>query len=196
MFGMYLQILYSEVALVPLMYSQQAFPVNPLAKQGNNADQKMTATYGLKSSDSLAYYDPGTSCWKTYQAYLPFIEEENSESSSVTWPRSGMTQNGKLYQRQPSVRPISANGYGLLPTPKKSMGDKGWGITLKGKQRYSKQVQERAMSFGYKPPIALVEWMMGFPADFIRGLSAHLEIALSHKSLSTSETASSEQKAT
>jgi len=70
------------------------------------------------SSNAFAFYDPEASCWKTCQgSLLPDLM-----TSSVDWPRAGMTRNGTAYQRQPSAPRISATAYSsslhLWPTPR------------------------------------------------------------------------------
>lgn len=62
---------------------------------------------------SLAKYDPISCSWKTAQLSLL----GDSESSSVIWPRSGMTAAGQCWEL-PMLEPItSATGSGLWPTP-------------------------------------------------------------------------------
>ena len=64
----------------------------------------------------LAKYDPNTSLWRTAQCSL--IEDLNE--SLVTLPKSGMTRNGLLWERQMLVQTINETESGLLeklPTP-------------------------------------------------------------------------------
>lgn len=68
---------------------------------------------GEKWRASLARFDPVTSLWKTAQCSLL----ADSEPSSVTWPRSGMTVDGRCLELPMSGRFISAIGSGLWPTP-------------------------------------------------------------------------------
>jgi hypothetical protein len=62
---------------------------------------------------SLARFDPDTSSWKTVQHSLL----EDSQSFSVTWPRSGMTANGQCWELPMLERRTSATDFGLWPTP-------------------------------------------------------------------------------
>jgi DNA (cytosine-5)-methyltransferase 1 len=58
---------------------------------------------------SFAHYDPEACCWRTSQvSLLP-----DSMTSSVDWPRAGMTRNGTAYQRQPSAHPTAATAFSL-----------------------------------------------------------------------------------
>jgi len=62
---------------------------------------------------SLARFDRDSCSWKTAQLCLL----GDSESSSVTWPRSGMTAGGQCWELPMSGRRTSGTDSGLLPTP-------------------------------------------------------------------------------
>ena len=62
---------------------------------------------------SLAKFDPDTCSWKTVQLSLL----GDSELSSVTWPRSGMTADGQCWELPTLERHISEIGSGFWPTP-------------------------------------------------------------------------------
>lgn len=62
---------------------------------------------------SLAKFDPDTRSWKTAQLCLL----GDSELSSVTWPRSGMTADGQCWELPMSERRTNATGFGSWPTP-------------------------------------------------------------------------------
>ena len=67
---------------------------------------------------SLARFDPISSSWKTVQLSLL----GDSELSSVTWPRSGMTAAGQCWELPMSAPPIRETGSGLwLGTPPATM---------------------------------------------------------------------------
>lgn len=73
--------------------------------------------YGKSTTKPYAFYDQGSSLWKTYQRSLSgdFLK------SSATLPKSGMMRNGSLYAQVTSVRPTRERGsLFLLPTPKAS----------------------------------------------------------------------------
>lgn len=61
----------------------------------------------------LAKFDPNSSLWKTAQ--LSLIGD--SGESLATFPRSGMTRGGLLWELQTLERPTNATGYGFWPTP-------------------------------------------------------------------------------
>jgi len=68
---------------------------------------------GLTWRASLARFDPASRSWKTAQLCLL----GDSELSSVTWPRSGMTANGQCWELPTLEHPTAANDSGLWPTP-------------------------------------------------------------------------------
>lgn len=69
--------------------------------------------YGQSSRDLLANYDLDSQLWKTSQrcfleGWAEFLE---------TYPKSGMTRNGMLYQQHPLARTTSEIERTFLPTP-------------------------------------------------------------------------------
>jgi len=74
---------------------------------------------------SLARFDPASSTWRTVQPSLL----GDSDECSVTWPRSGMTAGGLCWELPTLVRPTSATGSGLWPTPTASLGTNGGRVT-------------------------------------------------------------------
>lgn len=68
---------------------------------------------GVRQFASLANYDQDSHCWRTSQ---PCLGGESVEFLE-TWPRSGMTRNGRLYPLPMSGRPISESESGFWPTP-------------------------------------------------------------------------------
>ena len=71
----------------------------------------MSDTYGQKSTESFATYDPSSSCWKTSQGTFPWGSDEFLE----TWPRAGMTLSGIAFQLPPSVRLTDVTASSSLP---------------------------------------------------------------------------------
>ncbi len=93
--------------------SPEDSPANPSAPQGNEKPKTTPDGSGPNTLESYAWWDPDTCSWKTSQVSL--LPEW--ETYSETWPRQGMTRNGKAYQRQRLVPPISGGGSSLWPTP-------------------------------------------------------------------------------
>jgi hypothetical protein len=83
------------------------------AQQANEAAQTTHDTYGQQCTTPFAYYDLDTRSWKTYEGICLW----GSIEFSATWPKSGMTQNGKSFQQPPLVRHTKETGYSLWPTP-------------------------------------------------------------------------------
>jgi hypothetical protein len=82
----------------------------PEREQGSReSDQEC----GDRWRGSLARFDPATSLWRTAQHSLL----EDSESCSVTWPRSGMTRDGQCWELPTLGQTIKGTESGLLPTP-------------------------------------------------------------------------------
>lgn len=87
-------------------------------------------------------------------------------AAAVNWPKSGMyTADGKLHVRPQLLGRQVDNCDAMLPTPTRSFGvnARGWGLSKTGRRRYSEQTQQNAWRFGTRPPVGLLEWMMGFP---------------------------------
>jgi len=74
------------------------------------------ADCGVNTRESFANYDPAMSSWKTSQLCLDGEWSEFSE----TWPRAGMTRNGKAYELPRLAPRTDESESGLLPTPEAS----------------------------------------------------------------------------
>ena len=84
----------------------------PEIKQGLALKQGVAST--VKSSASLGWFDRDSCSWKmSQQSFLT-----DSEQSLQTWPRSGMTLNGYVYELPTVARRITGIGGGAWPTPK------------------------------------------------------------------------------
>jgi len=73
----------------------------------------MSDIYGLISKKLLAIYDQVTSSWKMSEGILAL----DLAQSLQTLPKSGMTQDGKLYELVTLVQHIKEQDSSLLPTP-------------------------------------------------------------------------------
>lgn len=158
--------------LNPSMLSAAAFRAKTLALRDSAQALKASGLgSGVRCSASFASYDPDSSSWRTSQHCLI----EGLDEFSQTLPASGSMRNGKLYEHPVLGHLTEGSASLLLPTPTRSMGKRGWGLSRTGRARYSRQVIKDAFRFGYKPPIGLLEWMMGLPQDFTSVESAALE---------------------
>ncbi len=118
-----------------------------------------------KQSELFAWLDPNTVSWKTSQGSLI---PDTSVESSVTYPRAGTMQGGKLYRRLKWERRISEIGSGFWPTmtARDSRTFKG-NVPPPGHQGQDSLSQtlkktESIPSEGQLNP-AWVCWLMGWP---------------------------------
>ena len=118
--------------------------------------------YGESTPVLLASYDHDSSSWRTSQRCLDGELAEFSE----TWPRSGMTQSGTVYQLPPLVPLMRGTDSGLLPTLTRRDAR-----TLKGGQDRPNRAGgksllqwflDRQYSNGRLNP-RFCEWFMGMP---------------------------------
>lgn len=93
--------------------SAEGIPVSRSASLALEGESTTPDTSGPPSQTPFAFFDPPTRSWKTSQGTFPL----DSMESSVTWPRSGTTRNGRAYLRQPLVRLISGGDSSYLHTP-------------------------------------------------------------------------------
>jgi DNA (cytosine-5)-methyltransferase 1 len=84
-----------------------------LASQDDDKEQTTHDTFGLGCEPPLANYDPTMRCWKTSEDTSLWGELR----LLVNLPKSGMTQNGALFQQLDWVRPIDETDLLLWPTP-------------------------------------------------------------------------------
>ena len=79
----------------------------------------MKDTYGRILKKVLAIYDPPTSSWRTLQATLA----SDLVKYSQTLPKSGMTQDGKLYELVTLGHRTAEKDFSLLLTPTAGAGE-------------------------------------------------------------------------
>jgi len=161
-FGMTFAPLTEAAGEAVLMWFLAAFPARTYPVQARAQEStESAAECGRTWPESLAKYDPSTSSWKTPQLSLFEVGQESLE----ILPDWGMTHDGELWALDQSVAQWNESGFGL-PAPTKSMASRGWGIGKK--QRYGKQLEENARSFGYKPHPSVLEWSMGWILTWTR----------------------------
>ena len=114
------------------MLLQRASHASRSAWQESEPGKTTSATGGRRPFESFARYDPDTSCWRTSQGSLLTLI---LEPYSGTWPRQGILDSGACYRRPALEPPISAKGFGLLPTPKASDAIRGSPNQKDGKGR-------------------------------------------------------------
>jgi hypothetical protein len=95
-----------------LTFSPEGIPVSPFLRLESGKGRQTSAIFGLNSRDSLAYFDPDTCSWKTFQA--TFLS--GLETYSETWPDSGTMRNGVVTELRTSAPAISGNESSSWPT--------------------------------------------------------------------------------
>ena len=157
-----------QTDMMELMSSPQGSPAKTLVLASEMQRELMAnaVVFGQKLPELLAEYVQNGSYWRTSQLCL--VEEW--EKLSETWPQSGMTVSGKLYQLQQSEQFIGEAAFGLLPTIPAT--------EYKGCQKYryrgSKGFRGSKMSEGlrtspYDLPCThpnFAEAMLGYPKDY------------------------------
>ena len=113
-FGMTFKPLTANRGEALLMLYLEDFP----AKTSALPEKELESTEsGLECGDTwhglLARFDPDSSSWKTAQLSLL----GDSDESSVTWPRSGMTVGGQCWELPMLGRRIKGTDFGLWQTP-------------------------------------------------------------------------------
>ncbi len=108
-----------------------------------------------------AKYDPDTSTWRTAQC--SFLED--SDESSVTWPRSGMTQGGMLWERPMSDFRTVENESGSSPVPTPTACDHKGSGRLRLERGANNNLRDYCrINYGFLyPPVKAVEWLMWWP---------------------------------
>lgn len=99
--------------------STAATPASPSRRQASGTAPPTPAGSGPRWLESLAYYDPTTSCWRTSQTTLLSA----GTSCSVIWPAWGTAFGGECYEL-PTPAPLTAEleSSPSLPTPSSWLG--------------------------------------------------------------------------
>ena len=84
------------------------------APPASGLEQLTNAISGRTPLDAFAKWDPGGSCWRTFQASLL---TNTPEPWSESWPTSVMTLSGTAYRLRPLVPHTSVGGGSVFPTP-------------------------------------------------------------------------------
>jgi hypothetical protein len=142
-----------------LMSLPQDSHVSPSQSQESKQEKMTQEICGLPQSSAFAWYDPDMRCWRTSQACLI---ADISDEFSETYPKQGIMQDGGCFLLEMKALPLKGGDF-LLPSPTAAMGKRGWGVSKTGRDRYSREIIENALSFGYKPHPQVLEWAMGFP---------------------------------
>ena len=101
----------------PSTSSAEDTRANLFPRPENAPEPQTSAIFGLSLRDSLAYYDPDTCCWKTFQA--TFLSD--LETYSETWPDSGLMRNGVVTELRTSAPVTSESESSSWPTATSNM---------------------------------------------------------------------------
>lgn len=101
-----------ERGLAEFMASLQATPASPSQSQASDEGPTTRDTSGLRSSESLAKWDPSSCSWRMSQDTFDWASTE----CSVILPKSGSTRNGRLFERPMSELRTAERGSSSWPT--------------------------------------------------------------------------------
>lgn len=87
---------------------------NHLVTPEKEPEPQMSAICGRQPESAYTLYDPATSSWKTCPVLLA---QDTLERFSLTYFKSGMTQDGVIYRLPNWEHRISGNVYSSLPAP-------------------------------------------------------------------------------
>lgn len=154
----------STLEMLQQLNERISFVVDSLAKMSPMQDlaldlKESDLVFGKNSIDSSIHATLDGSCWRTSQGCL----FEDSELSSVIWPRAGMMRSGIVFLRPPLVPLTREIEYGLLPTPTATAYGKNQSASLGANYRPS--LAQTARLFGLKPNPQFSEWCMGYGND-------------------------------
>tara|TARA_R110000803_G_scaffold135114_1_gene202079 strand:+ start:34 stop:531 length:498 start_codon:yes stop_codon:yes gene_type:complete len=121
--------------------------------------------YIPKCLELLASVCPDTQFLKTCQASLLETQVGGSQNFSMTWPRSGLMQNGTVSKLPTLAHRIDGTECGLLPTPNASDNRSRGDLSMPSVQRRIRIGKQVGLSTHFKgnPCPMCVEGMMGFP---------------------------------
>ena len=164
-------------------------PISRLPETASDLPER-SLVFGMRCFGSFAFYDRGTSSWKTSQT--SFIK--GLVTFSEAWLRQGLMRNGNVCRQRPLVPRSAVTGCSLLPTVIAADSRSVASITA-GRKRISPLSRKQAGTTLTdwlrlntelrRLPIAFAEWMMMFPPGWT-ALDAS-ETPSSRKSLNSSE---------
>jgi len=156
-----------ETRLKMLLSLQEAFHANLLAQRPRKGlEIAMKGSYGLNALESSASYDHHSHSLRTYQGFLPLMEDEPRTEFLATFARSGMIASRTLYQLTPLAQITSETESGLLPTPMKHLQKGTHSCPSKNRIKDGHLSAHLFMTLGHVPPCEFVEAMMGYKENF------------------------------
>ncbi len=121
---------------------------------------------GEKWRGSFTKYDLDSRSWKTHQCSLAGDLEPFSE----TWPQWGLMRDGECWELPTLEQIISEKESGLLPTPcaRDGRGARSLQAQIKAGRGATNSLPDyfRIQKNWQYPPVAVVEYMMGWPLEW------------------------------
>jgi len=150
-----------------LILSVEDSPAKISVTRGNKRESKseLEAASGLNMPASFGSYDLNTSLWRMSQT----SSKMESDESSGIWPKSGMMQNGRVYERPMWVPRTAGSASSLLLTPIQedchtSSLRRGY---IRSKPHSLGSLSEQLIvTYGLRPSAAFFEMMMGYPENW------------------------------
>ena len=127
-------------------------------QETKKAYMRKEADYGQSALVCLGRFDLNTQSLKTSQRCLVATEGDGFSEFYLTFPRSGIMQNGIVYQLQTLDSLTKETESGLLPTPTKHNSKDG-----AYPSEYKRNTPSLATHAGGKINPEWSEWLMGFP---------------------------------
>tara|TARA_R100001440_G_scaffold42746_1_gene62502 strand:- start:1576 stop:2331 length:756 start_codon:yes stop_codon:yes gene_type:complete len=106
-----------QLTLDELISSQEDFPANHTAQQGNDWERRTNATCGQRCCALFENAPRATSWAKTFAAWLVGTGDWYSKRCVLTWKLKGTPFNRSYFQLQVSAHPTEEIASGLLLTP-------------------------------------------------------------------------------
>ena len=131
------------------------------------ASTEREAAYGASSPVLLAKFDRNTRSWKTLQCSLFGDSDECLE----TFPKSGMTQGGLLWELTMWAHPtvVSESGFWRIPTPLASDGSNSKVRHLRNSKfgaRMRSVPYWILKNYNMRCTPKMTEWLMGYPISW------------------------------
>jgi hypothetical protein len=104
--------------------SRPAGLASPCPSPESAEPREIIGTAGRPLPAPLAYFDPGSSSWRTVQRSLPLKADDTGADASPIWPRYGSMRDGFVYALPRPVPPCSETGSGFWPRPTTADGDR------------------------------------------------------------------------
>lgn len=145
------------------LFGQAVAPVSPLVPQGSSVAQRMSATYGLRSSVSSESASLQQSLANRLQERL---DSRGSTMFTLTWKEQVTPLRRRICRLAASVPRTDDNGYGGWPTPNTPSG--GRSVSIEKMDATGRTVDGKKHTASLEHAVKFVAWptpMAGTPAQ-------------------------------